>query len=251
MPMLVRPSAIRTSTSRSRSVSVGERVVAVARATSDATTCGSSAEPPGPRARPRRGSRRRRAPGPSAGSRSRRCATRSTRRAVSTCWESTSTPTPGWASRIHCAARVPSSVNVGGIRTSTTARSGSCPAIAASSRSASPTAAMTSWPASSNSRGEALAQQRLVLGDHDPHGSSAVTVVPAPGGLSTRQRPAVRGHAVGEPGEAGARPTRTAPPTPSSATETTGCRSAVRPGRTTCDAPACLTALVSASLATK
>ena len=31
-------------------------------------------------------------------------------------------------------------------------------------------------------RDDALAQQRLVLGDHDPHGSSARIVVPAAGG---------------------------------------------------------------------
>ena len=36
---------------------------------------------------------------------------------------------------------------------------------------------------------EPLAQQHLVLGDHDPHGSSAVSVVPAPGSLSMRSVP--------------------------------------------------------------
>jgi hypothetical protein len=32
---------------------------------------------------------------------------------------------------------------------------------------------------------EALAEQHRVVGDHDPHGSSAVTQVPAPAGLCT------------------------------------------------------------------
>ena len=36
---------------------------------------------------------------------------------------------------------------------------------------------------------EPLAQQHLVLGDHDPHGSSAVSVVPAPWSLSMRSVP--------------------------------------------------------------
>ena len=31
---------------------------------------------------------------------------------------------------------------------------------------------------------EPLAQERLILGDHDPHGSSATTSVPCPGGLA-------------------------------------------------------------------
>src|SRR4051794_29799388 len=36
---------------------------------------------------------------------------------------------------------------------------------------------------------DALAHQRAVVGDHDPHGSSAVITVPAPGGLVTSSRP--------------------------------------------------------------
>src|SRR4051794_23237403 len=36
---------------------------------------------------------------------------------------------------------------------------------------------------------ETLAQQHLVLGDHDAHGSSTLTVVPAPGRLSIASRP--------------------------------------------------------------
>ncbi len=36
---------------------------------------------------------------------------------------------------------------------------------------------------------EPLAQQHLVLGDHDPHGSSAIRRVPWAGSLSIRSRP--------------------------------------------------------------
>ncbi len=63
---------------------------------------------------------------------------------VSTYWENTSTPTFGCAARTSMAARSPSSVSVGGIRTSTTATSGWCAATAGSSPSAVPTSA-TTW----------------------------------------------------------------------------------------------------------
>ena len=90
---------------------------------------------------------------------------------------------------------------------------------------------------------EPFAQQRLVLRDHDPHGSSAVTTVPRPGGLATDTLPpsaATRSviPASPEPGEG------TAPPTPSSRTETTRlpfCRAAIT---ATLDACACFAALV-------
>jgi hypothetical protein len=36
---------------------------------------------------------------------------------------------------------------------------------------------------------ESLAKQYLILGDHDPHGNSAVSVVPAPWSLSMRSVP--------------------------------------------------------------
>ena len=59
-------------------------------------------------------------------------------------WEKTSTPTPGWSRRIDWAARSPSSVWVGGMRTSMMATSGRWVATACRSDSASPTAA-TTW----------------------------------------------------------------------------------------------------------
>ena len=99
--------------------------------------------------------------------------------------------------------------------------------------------------------GEPLAQQHGVLGDHDAHGSSTATRVPAPGGLSIASVPpwaATRSRIPASPRP----PPRAAPPTPSSAT--TQPQHAV--ARAVCDdhaatASACLTALVSASQATK
>jgi hypothetical protein len=41
-------------------------------------------------------------------------------------------------------------------------------------------------PAVGKQPSQALAQQHLVLGDHDPHGSSAVSVVPSSGALDIR-----------------------------------------------------------------
>ncbi len=67
---------------------------------------------------------------------------------------------------------------------------------------------------------EACPQQRLVLGDHYPHGSSAVTTVPASGELSMRSRPpsaATRSPMPTRPDP----PEAAAPPMPSSRTETT------------------------------
>ena len=65
-------------------------------------------------------------------------------------------------------------------------------------------------------RRDALAQQPAVVGDHDPHGSSAVTTVPAPGGLRMRSVPssaATRSASPWSPVPA----VSSAPPTPSSA----------------------------------
>ena len=56
------------------------------------------------------------------------------------------------------------------------------PSTARSSSSASSTSAATSRPHSSQQRGDPPADEQVVVRDHDPHGSSAVTVVPAPAG---------------------------------------------------------------------
>ena len=50
----------------------------------------------------------------------------------------------------------------------------------------------------------AAAQQHRVVGDHDPHGSSARRTVPSPGGEATVKRPPKAVDAVGEPAQAGA-----------------------------------------------
>ena len=134
------------------------------------------------------------------------------------CWESTSTAVPGCARRISAAARVPSSSKSGGMRTSTTARSGACSPTSASSVAASPARPTTSCPASSSNPREPLAQQHRVLGDHDAHGSSTAIRVPAPAGLSSASaaRPARR---PGRPSPRSPLPgPGAAPPIPSSAT---------------------------------
>ena len=56
-------------------------------------------------------------------------------------------PIAGWRRRISCAAWIPSSVCVGGMRMSTIATSGSCSSTAASSSSGSDASATTSMPA--------------------------------------------------------------------------------------------------------
>src|SRR5699024_6368437 len=66
----------------------------------------------------------------------------------STYWLNTRTLTSGFCLRMRTAARMPSSVNVGGMRTSMTARSGGSLCTVASSSLASGTAAMISCPAS-------------------------------------------------------------------------------------------------------
>src|SRR5215207_2291067 len=78
-------------------------------------------------------------------------------------------------------------------------------------------------------RRDALAEQRTVVGDYDPHGSSAVTTVPAPGGLRMRSVPssaATRSASPWSPLPADS----WAPPTPSSAisTSATPFRRAIR-----------------------
>ena len=52
--------------------------------------------------------------------------------------------------------------------------------------------------------GDPLAQQQRVLADHDAHGITPVTSVPAPGGLSMVERAVERGEAVLHPAQAGA-----------------------------------------------
>lgn len=67
---------------------------------------------------------------------------------ATTYWLRTSTRAEWSARRTASVARNPSSVWVGGMRTSTMPRSGRCSAIAATKASPSPTPATTWWPAS-------------------------------------------------------------------------------------------------------
>src|SRR5450755_3791029 len=71
---------------------------------------------------------------------------------VSTCWLSSRIGRSGWVERICRAARAPSVVMVGGIRTSMIANSGRCSATASIRARASPTDATISWPASTSRR---------------------------------------------------------------------------------------------------
>ena len=89
-------------------------------------------------------------------------------------WENTSTPVAGWSRRSSMAARSPSSVNVGGIRTSTMAASGPCAATAAKGAPAV-NRGRDLVPAVFEQPAQALPEQGRVLGDHHPHASDAFT----------------------------------------------------------------------------
>ena len=91
----------------------------------------------------------------------------------------------GQARRTSTAARSPSSVWLGGIRTSTTPTSGRCSSVAATYDGPSPTAATTSWPASASSSWSPSRSRRE---------SSATTIL--------------IGHSDGEPGGDHGRPAR-------------------------------------------
>ena len=76
---------------------------------------------------------------------------------------------------------MPSSLCVGGRRMSTIATSGSCAVDRAEQLLGVAARPTTSMPASSSSARDALAQEDVVLGDHDPHGISARDDRPAAG----------------------------------------------------------------------
>ena len=89
---------------------------------------------------------------------------------------------------------------VGGIRMSTTAMSGACSSTIASSWSASAARRHHVDPRLGEQVGQTVAEQSGVVGDHDPHGSTASTVVPSaplvtvsrPRAASTRSREAAQ-----------------------------------------------------------
>src|SRR3954452_3818167 len=97
---------------------------------------------------------------------------------------------------------------------------------------------------------DALAHQPAVVGDHDSHGSSAVTTVPAPGGLRIRRVPS-------SAATRSARPwmpvpsVSSAPPTPSSAISITATSSPRETRTVALLARAYSATLASASEATK
>ncbi len=111
----------------------------------------------------------------------------------------------GQLARTSTAARSPSSVWLGGIRTSTTPTSGRCSSVAATYAGPSATAATTSWPASassswspSRSRRESSATTILM---RLPGGARPTTTVGPPSGEADLE-PAVGGeHALLEPGQ--------------------------------------------------
>ena len=152
MPALVRPSAIRARTSRSRGVSEGERVPATDRPSRSQRPPGRAPSRRRPRGAARQGNRRRRRRGPSTGSRSGRWRQAPRNGANSRCCDSSTMPRSACRSRSVRAARAPSSVGSGGMRMSTMTRSGWVLSTAAMSDGASPTFATTVWPASSSSR---------------------------------------------------------------------------------------------------
>src|SRR3954451_14074770 len=93
----------------------------------------------------------------------------------STYWDSTRTPTSGCRARISRAARIPSSVCVGGIRMSTMATSGGAPSTASISSAAVPHWAATVKPASVSRRATPSRKSRL------SSASATCTAAPFPG----------------------------------------------------------------------
>ena len=132
----------------------------------------------------------------------------------STHWDSTSTPTSGHWSRTTRAARSPSSVKVGGIRTSTTTASGRVRGHRAQELLAVALGGGHLVPGLGEQPGQPLPQQHGVLGDHYPHGSSAAMIVGPPDGDSTESRPSTPDTRSASPDRPG--PCGSAPPIPSS-----------------------------------
>ena len=105
-------------------------------------------------------------------------------------------------------------------------------------------------PALAHERDEALAQQRVVLGDHDPHGSSTRITVPAPGPPITASVPSsasARWRRPVRPGAAAGRRRRARRRRPRRA----GGRRAGAASRAPRRSGACLATLVSDSATTK
>ena len=110
------------------------------------------------------------------------------------------------------AARRPSSVWVGGIRTSSSGEVGLVP-LDGDERGLGVADGLDDLDAVGREQtDQPVAQEDRVLGDHDPHGISALSTVGPPTGLVTVRVPSTDGHPVGQAGEAGARAGRGAAP---------------------------------------
>ena len=90
---------------------------------------------------------------------------------------------------MRAAARAPSSSLPGGMRMSAIARSGSCARDGLLERLGVPHGGGHLVAGVAQQQHEPLAEQRGVLADHDPHGSTTSIRVPAPGALSSAIRP--------------------------------------------------------------
>ena len=105
----------------------------------------------------------------------------------------------GIRARSSFAARAPSSVPSGGIRTSMIARSGCSRSTASTSAGGVGSPAHDLVAGVLEQPGQPLAEEGGVLSDHDAHGSAASTSVPRATRAGDLQRAAERGDAVGQP----------------------------------------------------
>src|SRR5215207_3537333 len=111
---------------------------------------------------------------------------------TSTCWERIRIPIPGWragVAALDLGEQVVGGADLGGDFDARLAQE----------------------------RGEAVANDQVVVGDHDAHGSSALTVVPPPGGLETCSSPSSASSRSSRPRRPEPREA-SAPPMPLSAT---------------------------------
>ena len=115
-------------------------------------------------------------------------------------------PRSGWPARIVRAARAPSSVWSGGIRMSIDREVRIGLVHGGDQRRRVRGLGHDVVPGVDEQAGQALAEQRGVLTDHDAHGSTASTTVPSAGRAGQPQPAAGRGDPVGQPGQSGAGP---------------------------------------------
>ena len=110
-------------------------------------------------------------------------------------------PICGWRARISCAARSPSSVCVGRHADVDDGDVGHVGVDLVEQLVRGADLRRDLDPGAGQDRGDPLADEDAVVRDHDPHGSSAMTVVPAPGRADHGQPPVERLDAVGQPAQ--------------------------------------------------